>query len=65
MSLASILGRKAGASPLTEEEIRRMAAAAFHESGGLWVCLRRDWLRNDMDREYLLAMGRDAFGRAR
>ena len=60
MSLRCVLGKLAGQTPATEEELRAMRAAAWHKQGILVV--NAEALRDEWERQCLTNIGRPPRG---
>ena len=61
MSLRCVLGKLAGQTPATEEELRAMRAAAWHKQGILVV--NAEALRDDWERQCLTNICNRLFGK--
>ena len=61
MSIGCVLGRLAGQTLATEEELRAMRAAAWHKQGILVV--KPEALRDDWERQCLTIISNRLFGK--
>lgn len=61
--MSSILGRLVGQQPMTDAELKSMAAAVFHQTG--FICLRADWVNSPVDREYVAQVATKVHGKRR
>jgi hypothetical protein len=62
-ALRSILGNAVGREPMTDAELKSMAAAVFHQTG--FICLKADWVNSPVDREYVAQVATKVHGRRR